>query len=85
MGTWAPDLPTSGTGRSVADAKIRGSLITIRDGVNAFLDSSNNLDGTKLASGSVGTSGLANGAVGNTQLASGAALANLGSGAEELG
>jgi hypothetical protein len=48
-GTINPELPSGGEPRSTADGKIKGSLITLRDGINALLNSENKIPSASLA------------------------------------
>lgn len=50
-GTFAPELPEAGEGKGLSDSRIRGSLITLRDGLNGLLNSSNKVTKESLETG----------------------------------
>lgn len=58
-GTISPNLPEGGEPRGTADGKVKSSLITLRNAINATLNSSNKLEGAEIAEGTVPATALA--------------------------
>lgn len=61
MGSISLELPEAGEGRGVSDARIRSSLIKLRDELNGLLNAENKLEGSKLVKESVTKEKLAGG------------------------
>jgi hypothetical protein len=50
-GSISPELPSGGEPRSTSDSKVKGSLITLRDGLNNLLNSENKVAKASLEAG----------------------------------
>lgn len=57
-GSISPNLPSKGEPLGTADKRVRESLVTIRDGLNALLNSENKIPGSSLAKEGVGADRL---------------------------